>query len=75
MKWTKLADALNEMEATMIIGLLENEGIPTRKKYSGINQYLKIVMGPVVALEIWVPADREEEARNIIEAFAANNHD
>lgn len=70
MKWEKLLSALNDLEADMICGLLENEGILTQRKYSGINQYLKIVMGPVVEVEIWVPYDRITEARQIIEAFS-----
>lgn len=69
MKWVKLTSARNEIEAGMICGLLEGEGILTTRKYKGPNQYLSIVMGPVVELDIWVPEDRLEESAGILKTF------
>jgi hypothetical protein len=56
------------MEADMICGLLEGEGILTAKKYKEPN----IIMGPAVGLEIWVPENRLEEAAVIIKAFSGS---
>ncbi|MDQ0286277.1 hypothetical protein J2Z49_001389 [Desulfofundulus luciae] len=72
MAWEKLCTAANDLEADMIAGLLNHAGIPTQRKYSGINRCLKVIMGPVVALEIWVPAARIQEAREILAAFTQN---
>ncbi|SHF21013.1 Putative signal transducing protein [Desulfofundulus australicus DSM 11792] len=72
MAWEKLLTAANDLEADMIAGLLKQAGIPTRYKYSGINSYLKVVMGPVVPLEIWVPAEKIREAQEILAAFTGN---
>ncbi|RJQ28519.1 MAG: hypothetical protein C4589_06360 [Peptococcaceae bacterium] len=67
-KWARLLNAGNEMEADMICGLLEGEGIPTAKKYKGPN----IIIGPSVGLEIWAPENRLEEAAVIIKAFSGS---
>ncbi|OAT85210.1 putative signal transducing protein [Desulfotomaculum copahuensis] len=75
MKWEKLCVAANEIEAGMIAGLLENEGIPVDLTYSGINNYLKIFMGPVVAVEIRVPAGKVRGAREIVAAFTGREED
>lgn len=69
MEWKKLATVEGDLEADVVCGLLEGEGIPTKRKYRGIDQYLKIVMGPVVAVEIWVPEERHKEAGEILKAF------
>lgn len=72
MTWEKLCTAANDLEADMIAGLLNHSGIPTQRKYPGINRCLKVIMGPVVALEIWVPAVRIREAREVLAAFTGN---
>lgn len=69
MPWKKLCTAANDIEAEMIAGLLADAGIPIQRKYTGINQYLKVVMGPVVPVEIWVPQGKVSEAKDIIKAF------
>lgn len=71
MEWKKLATVDGDLEAEVVCGLLEGEGIPARKKYRGIDQYLKIVMGPVVAVEIWVPEEKFAEAGAILKSFEA----
>lgn len=71
MEWKKLYLAANEIEAGLIAGLLKSEDIPVDLKYSGINNYLKIFMGPVVAVEIRVPAGKIREAKEIMAAFTS----
>jgi len=70
MGWVKLLIATNDIEADMICNLLEGEGIPTQRRYRGVNHYLKIVMGPVVEAEIRVPEKKMEEAFLIIKTFS-----
>lgn len=70
MSWLKIFDAANDIEADMICTLLKNEGIMTQRKYKGANSYLKILMGPIVHTEIWVPAEKAEEASLIIKVFS-----
>lgn len=74
MAWKKLTTARNDLEAEMISGLLRGAEIPFQHRYKGINQYLKIIMGPVVAVEIWVPEERLAEALAMIESFPGENN-
>ena len=67
MTWKKLTTVNNDLEAEMIGGLLRGAEIPCQRRYKGINQYLKIIMGPVVAVEIWVPEERLDEAQSLLE--------
>jgi len=69
MHWQKLCTASDQVEADLIAGLLDGEGIPVKFARSGINNYLKVVMGPVVAVDILVPAEQITEAATILEAF------
>lgn len=74
MAWEKLVTARNELEAEMICGLLKSGGIPVQQKYKGIDQCLKIIMGPVVTVEIWVPAEHLAEAREMINSFSGHQN-
>jgi len=73
MEWVKLASVRNDMEADLLGGLLDGEGIPVQKKYPRAGQYLKVFLGPVVEVEVWVPVTREEEARRVLEVFLDAN--
>lgn len=69
MEFVKLVIAANDIEADIICSLLENESIPTKRKYKGINS--KVIMGLVVETEILVPEDKKEEAQLILNAFSS----
>jgi len=69
MEWVKLVVAANELEADIICSLLENESIPTKRRYGGINS--KVIMGQAVEAEIIVPKDKKEEAQLILSAFSS----
>lgn len=73
MEWVKLASVRNDLEADLLGGLLEGEGIPVQKRYPRAGQYLKVFLGPVVEVEVWVPVAREEEARRVLGAFLEAN--
>ncbi|MCL6447774.1 MAG: DUF2007 domain-containing protein [Armatimonadetes bacterium] len=74
MTWKKLTTAHNDLEAEMIGGLLRGAEIPFQRRYKSINQYLKIIMGPVVAVEIWVPEEQLAEALALLESFSKDNN-
>lgn len=73
MEWVKVASVRNDLEADILTGLLEGEGVPVQKRYPRAGQYLKVFLGPVVEVELWVPAGREAEARRIMAAFGDAN--
>lgn len=57
----------DDFEAQIIEGLLKSEGIPVHKKYLGAGQALKIYGGTGQNVDIYVPSERLEEARLLLE--------
>lgn len=64
--WVLLLTAENDIQADLVSSLLESEGIPVLRRYPGFNHILKVIMGTVVPVELWVPAAMEEEARGLL---------
>ncbi|KUO49029.1 MAG: hypothetical protein APF76_10400 [Desulfitibacter sp. BRH_c19] len=64
--WAKLTSLSGEIEAELVIGLLETHDIPTRKVYPGATQYVKVYMGTAVGVEIHVPKEQLEIAKKIL---------
>ncbi|HEY5586109.1 MAG TPA: DUF2007 domain-containing protein [Ruminiclostridium sp.] len=63
-----LTTAANSIEAGMIEGLLESNGIPMLKKFRGVDGYLDIYMGSTnFGVDIYVPSKSLENAKDIIE--------
>jgi len=65
-----LCTVKDSMEADIFESKLRSEGIPCIKKYRGASNFLEIAMGKNVAfpIEIFVPEETLEDARNIIVA-------
>lgn len=64
--WVFLKSTLNDIEADVISGLLEANGIPTMRKYPNISGLAKIYLGSSFGVEIYVPNEHLEEARLLI---------
>lgn len=56
------------MDAELLESKLRSEGIPSERKYVGAAHYLEVVFGNdlVGAIEIYVPEECLEDAKNII---------
>lgn len=67
-EWKFLIHAHNDLEADVIIGLLETHGIPTVKKYKAIENYVKIITGMVTGVWLYVPGDMLDLASQILKA-------
>lgn len=65
--WVFLTNVLTEVEADIIFGLLEQEGIPAQKAYPGVGN-LKAAYGLINGVEIYVPKDYVEQAKDILSA-------
>lgn len=66
-KWVYLMSTYNDVEADIVIGLLNNYGIKAIKQYSGPYQYLKVYMGTAFNVKILVPESLLNQAKEIIE--------
>ncbi|MDP4093768.1 MAG: DUF2007 domain-containing protein [Bacillota bacterium] len=64
-QWVHLTTAADDMELEILAGLLESAGIPSSRKFIGIDKY---VGAPLAGLELMVPESRFEEAKSILEA-------
>ncbi|HHU69252.1 MAG TPA: DUF2007 domain-containing protein [Thermoanaerobacterales bacterium] len=67
LKWSYLMTAYNDIEADIIIGLMNSNGIRAVKKYYGFSEYLKVYMGTAFNIKIFVPDFMLDEAKKIIE--------
>ena len=73
--WSAVASVGTEAEATLIVGFLENEGIPARTLAKSFSQNPVPADEDLATIEVAVPTDRSEEAAGILakrdEAFAS----
>ena len=68
-KICKLTSAQDEFEADIIIAKLETEGIYAYKKFKGIDEYNKILLGrTILGVDIYVAESDMEEAREVVES-------
>ncbi len=66
MDWIELTKVNGEVDAQLVAGSLENEGIPTRlQKSSGEWRYG--AADAFVLIAIYVPGDRIDEARDLLD--------
>ncbi len=63
--WALVTYVDSEFEANVVVGLLEQEGIPTKKAYPGISS-LKESYGLVKGVEIYVPEECHQLAKELI---------
>lgn len=67
--WVKLVNVSDQIEFGLIKGLLEIAEIPAVKKVGNLGGYAEILTGiSFEGIDVYVPEDRYEEARQIIEA-------
>ena len=67
--WALVTYVDSEFEADVVVGLLEQEGIPTKKAYPGISNF-RDSYGLVKGVEIYVPEECRQLAKDIINAEA-----
>lgn len=66
LQWVYLQSTYDDFEADIIAGLLKSNDIPTLRKYPGHSGYAKIYLGFAFGVELYVPKEQLEEAKNLI---------
>jgi len=66
MEWVFLVNCADEIEASLIMGVLKEDGIPTMEQYSGSGGYMKIISGMGKNVDILVPASHHARATEIL---------
>ncbi len=71
--WTLLVEANNDVEADIICGFLQENGIPSRKAdsspYTGA---MRVIGGLAVEVEIYIPEAFLEQAKDLLISFESN---
>jgi len=72
-----LTTAMNSLEADILESKLRGEGIPVIKRYKGAGNAMEIIMGSSYSypIELYVPEETLEDARNIIVAIPLLSED
>lgn len=63
--WAFLTCVITEVEADIVIGLLEQEHIPALKAFPGIGN-LRATYGIINGVEIYVPKEQVRQAKEIL---------
>ncbi|MDD4188957.1 MAG: DUF2007 domain-containing protein [Eubacteriales bacterium] len=72
--WVKLVNVSNQIEFSIIKSLLDMAEIPAVKKVGNLGGYAEILTGiSFEGIDIYVPEDRYEEAREMIETQEDNS--
>lgn len=64
--WSYLCGVAQDLEADIIIGLLNEDGIPVIKQYPEAGSFLKIAYGLTTGVDLYVPTDLGEAALQLI---------
>lgn len=65
--WQHFLYIFNETEADIVMGLLETEGIPVLKMYKGMGIFHKVYTGKVTGVDLYVPREKLQQARQLLE--------
>ena len=72
-KWTVAAKVAGELQAEIIRGLLEAQGIPVHLALEGAARAIGITAGPLGEAEIMVPEQKLQQALKVIAGFRAGD--
>lgn len=70
-KWEKVTVATGELQAEIIRGMLEAQDIEVLLFQEGAGKVFSVSVGPLAEVEILVPADKKDEATQIIDEYFA----
>lgn len=72
-KWEKVTVATGELQAEIIRGMLEAQDIEVLLFQEGAGKVFSVSVGPLAEVEILVPADKKDEATQIIDEYFAQD--
>ncbi len=64
--WVVFAEACNDIEADILLTVLHSRGIPAIKREKQFTTGIRIIMGQAYGLDLFVPADLFDEAREAL---------
>jgi len=70
--WAKFLTLNNIIEAEILRSYLESYNVKVLLKCEAIGQLHGLTTGPLAEVEIWVPAGKLREAKELLEGFNGN---
>ncbi|MDD4833966.1 MAG: DUF2007 domain-containing protein [Lutispora sp.] len=67
-----LVEVYNEIEADIVEGFLNDNGIPSIKKYKNTQGYMKVLLGTTLGVDIFVNPEDYVQAKEILESIDIN---
>lgn len=74
-EWSLLTKIDGEFKASVIQGLLQASDIPSQLVQEGAGRAYGLTIGPLGEVEIYVPANRLEEAMQILDDYESGDFD
>ena len=74
-EWTTITTIQGELQAELIRGLLEAQGIPTQLSQEGLGRVYGLGVGPLAEVDILVPADLKAAATEVLDHYQAGDFD
>ena len=71
--WVVVGTASGELQAQLLKGLIEAQGVPARLSQEGLAKVYGFGVGPMADVEILVPSDRLAEAQAVLESYQAGD--
>ena len=72
-QWVAAGTASGELQAELLRGLLEAQGIPARLSQEGLARVYGFTVGPMAEVEILVPDHQLSEALAVLESYKAGD--
>lgn len=72
-KWEKVTVVTGELQAEIIRGMLEAQEIEVLLFQEGAGKVFSLSVGPLGEVEVMVPADKKDEASQIIDEYFAQD--
>ena len=69
--WKSIISVQGELQAEVLRGLLEAQGIPVNLSQEGVARVYGLGVGPLAEVEIMVPDSYVREAEKVIESYQA----
>lgn len=70
-KWQEVIEVFGELEAELLRGLLEAQGIPVILNQEGAGRAYGLNVGPLGTVQILVPASAVQNARQVLDDYYA----
>jgi hypothetical protein len=71
--WVFLCGVNQDKEADIIVALLQQDGIPSHKKYPEAGGFLKIAYGLTAGVDIYVPEALRKKALELVQESLVNS--